>query len=49
VARDLGLAPRLDPFLPRAVNNLAVRSLITAFATNKGIVDESSAQAGRRL
>lgn len=31
--------------LPRAVNNLALQSLIAAFATNKSIVDQSSAQA----
>jgi type II secretory pathway predicted ATPase ExeA len=31
--------------LPRAVNNLAVQSLVAAFATNKTIVDESSARA----
>ncbi len=31
--------------LPRMVNNLAVQSLVAAFATDKGIVDESSARA----
>ena len=31
--------------LPRAVNNLAVQSLVAAYATNKTIVDESSARA----
>lgn len=31
--------------LPRAVNNLAVQSLVAAFAQNKSIVDESSARA----
>ncbi len=31
--------------LPRAVNNLAVQSLVAAFAHNKAIVDESSARA----
>ena len=31
--------------LPRAVNNLAIQSLIAAFATNKSIVDEASARA----
>ena len=31
--------------LPRAVNNLAVQALIAAFATNKAIVDGSSARA----
>ena len=31
--------------LPRAVNNLAIQALVAAFATNKTIVDESSARA----
>ena len=31
--------------LPRAVNNLAVQSLVAAFAAGKAIVDESSARA----
>jgi type II secretory pathway predicted ATPase ExeA len=31
--------------LPRAVNNLAVQSLVAAYAANKTIVDESSARA----
>ncbi len=31
--------------LPRAVNNLAIQSLIAAYATNKAIVDESSTRA----
>jgi len=31
--------------LPRAVNNLAVQSLVAAFADNKAIVDESSTRA----
>jgi len=31
--------------LPRQVNNLAVQSLIAAFAANKAIVDESAARA----
>ena len=31
--------------LPRAVNNLAIQALIAAFATNKSIVDETSARA----
>ncbi len=31
--------------LPRLINNLAVQSLIAAFATSKAIVDESSARA----
>ncbi len=29
---------------PRAVNNLAIQSLLAAFAANKAIVDESSAR-----
>src|SRR5438132_315722 len=31
--------------IPRAVNNLAVHSLVAAFADSKGLVDESSARA----
>jgi type II secretory pathway predicted ATPase ExeA len=31
--------------LPRAINNLAVQSLVAAFASGKGIVDESAARA----
>lgn len=31
--------------VPRAVNNLAVQALVAAYATNKAIVDESSARA----
>ena len=31
--------------LPRAVNNLAVQSLIAAYAAKRNIVDESSARA----
>ena len=31
--------------LPRAVNNLAIQSLVAAYATSKTIVDESSARA----
>jgi type II secretory pathway predicted ATPase ExeA len=30
--------------LPRLINNLAVAALVAAFATNKAIVDESSAR-----
>ena len=30
---------------PRAVNNLAIQALVAAYATNKTIVDESSARA----
>ena len=32
--------------IPRAVNNLALQSLVAAFLEGKGIVDESSARAG---
>ncbi len=31
--------------IPRAINNLAVHSLVAAFADSKGLVDESSARA----
>ena len=31
--------------LPRAVNNLAVQALVAAYATQRNIVDESSARA----
>lgn len=31
--------------IPRAVNNLAVQSLVATFAEGKGIVDEASARA----
>ena len=31
--------------LPRAVNNLALQSLVAAYAAKKAIVDESSARA----
>src|SRR5215468_346549 len=31
--------------LPRAINNLAIQALVAAYATNKTIVDESSARA----
>ena len=31
--------------LPRAVNNLATQALVAAYASNKSIVDESSARA----
>ncbi len=41
----LGLIHRVARGLPRAVNNMAVQSLLAAYATNKTIVDESSAQA----
>ncbi len=41
----LGLVHQVSRGLPRAVNNLAVQSLVAAFADNKAIVDESSARA----
>jgi type II secretory pathway predicted ATPase ExeA len=39
------LVHQVSRALPRAVNNLAVQSLVAAFADNKAIVDESSARA----
>ena len=41
----LALVHQVSRGLPRAVNNLAVQSLVAAFADNKAIVDESSARA----
>jgi len=41
----LALTHQVSRGLPRAVNNLAVQALIAAYATNKAIVDESSARA----
>jgi type II secretory pathway predicted ATPase ExeA len=41
----IGLIHEVSRGLPRQVNNLAVASLIAAFAQNKAIVDESSARA----
>jgi type II secretory pathway predicted ATPase ExeA len=41
----LGLIHEVSRGLPRQVNNLAVGSLIAAFAANKAIVDESAARA----
>ena len=41
----LALIHQVSRGLPRAVNNLAVQSLVAAFAANKAIVDESSARA----
>lgn len=41
----LALVHQVSRGLPRAVNNLAVQSLVAAFATKKAIVDESSARA----
>lgn len=41
----LALVHQVSRGLPRAVNNLAVQSLVAAFADNKAIVDESSVRA----
>ena len=41
----VGLIHQVSRGLPRAVNNLAVQSLVAAFADNKAMVDESSARA----
>ena len=41
----LSLVHQVSRGLPRAVNNLAVQSLVAAFAEGKAIVDESSARA----
>jgi type II secretory pathway predicted ATPase ExeA len=41
----LALVHQVSRGLPRAVNNLAVQSLVAAFADKKAIVDESSARA----
>lgn len=41
----LALVHQTSRGLPRAVNNLALQSLVAAFADGKGIVDESSARA----
>ena len=41
----LALVHQVSRGLPRAVNNLAVQSLVAAFAAKKSIVDESSARA----
>ena len=41
----LALVHQVSRGLPRAVNNLAVQSLVAAFAENKSIVDESSTRA----
>jgi type II secretory pathway predicted ATPase ExeA len=41
----LALVHQVSRGLPRAVNNLAVQSLVAAFADNKSIVDESSARS----
>jgi type II secretory pathway predicted ATPase ExeA len=41
----IGLIHEVSRGLPRQVNNLAVASLIAAFAQKKAIVDESAARA----
>jgi type II secretory pathway predicted ATPase ExeA len=41
----IALVHQVSRGLPRAVNNLAVQALISAFVSNKSIVDESSARA----
>ena len=41
----LALIHQVSSGLPRAINNLAVQSLVAAFADNKAIVDEFSARA----
>jgi type II secretory pathway predicted ATPase ExeA len=41
----IGLIHQVSRGLPRLVNNLALQSLVAAYATNKAIVDESSARA----
>ncbi len=41
----LGLIHQVSRGLPRAVNNLAIQSLVAAFAESKAIVDESSTRS----
>ena len=41
----LDLMHQVSRGLPRAVNNLALQSLVAAYAAKKAIVDESSARA----
>jgi type II secretory pathway predicted ATPase ExeA len=41
----LALIHQVSRGLPRAVNNLAIQALVAAYASNKAIVDESSARA----
>jgi type II secretory pathway predicted ATPase ExeA len=41
----LALIHQVSRGLPRAVNNLALQSLVAAYATDKAIVDETSARA----
>jgi type II secretory pathway predicted ATPase ExeA len=41
----LALIHQVSRGLPRAVNNIAIQALVAAYATNKTVVDESSARA----
>ena len=41
----IALIHQVSRGLPRAVNNLAIQALIAAYATERSIVDESSARA----
>jgi type II secretory pathway predicted ATPase ExeA len=41
----IALIHQVSRGLPRAVNNLAIQSLVAAYATGKAIVDESAARA----
>jgi len=41
----LALIHQVSRGLPRAVNYLAVRSLVAAFADNKAVIDESATRA----
>ena len=41
----VALVHQVSRGLPRAVNNLATQALVAAYASNKSIVDESSARA----
>ena len=40
----IALVHQVSRGLPRMVNNLAIQSLVAAYATKKAIVDESSAR-----
>ena len=42
---SIALIHQVSRGLPRAVNNLAIQSLVAAYASSKTIVDESSARA----
>jgi len=41
----IALVHQVSRGLPRAVNNLAIQSLVAAYASDKAVVDESSARA----